>query len=351
MRKLFSSFFLLSFITACAAPTSAPAQNFIVENTATVESAPIQFTPIPTITEAAQATAQIVSELPTSTPPTVISGSINVIKFKANGTYVDVADSIAAGSSKTYSINAMKGQIMSISVLPQTSEGEWGYVPMQIKGADGSVLCPILAGSECMFWRGVLPSSQEYYVTLMPNGNVPGFIMRVAVNPPGKAAQYFEYNNTSTGLSLTYPDTFAPSLPVVGNYKIDPELTLHFIDSKTYEKTNLGEVYVFVGSSSDASVVLTCTELNQNGGGPEQLVGNETINGFTFTHSTSEGAGAGNYYEQEVYRMVNQNKCYEVIFFIHSANIGNFTPGTVTEFNSDELMQRFFEVFNTLAIK
>ncbi len=342
--------FLLSFLTACAAPTSAPAQATVIDNT----PLPVQvakFTPIPTFTAEAQSAVQPAAELPTFTPVAPQSTQPNAIQFSANGTYTDITDSIALGSSKTYSINAMKGQVMSISVLPQISEGEWGYIPIQIKGADGSVLCPQAENSECMFWRGKLPSSQDYFVTLTPNGEVPSFVMRVAINPPGKNTQYFKYNNPKTGVSLTYPDTFSPAVPVVGNYKTVPELTLQFIDSINYDKTNLSEVYLFISSTSDAQVVATCTEPNQNAGGPEQVVGDEVINGYTFVHSTSEGAGAGNYYEQEIYRVVNKNVCHEIIFFIHSTNAGNYPPGTITEFDRDALTQIFLDIFDTFLIK
>ncbi len=338
MKKIISFVFLLSFIAACA----APAQTSVIENTALpVET--VQFTPIPTFT----AEVQLTADFPTFTPP----GQPDAIQFKTNGTFADIKDTIATGASKTYSINAMQGQIMSISILPQIPDGGWGYIPMQVKGADGSILCPQSADSECIFWRGVLPSSQDYFVTLTPNGEVPQFVMRVAINPPGQDAQNFQYNNFATGLSLTYPDTFAPALPVVGNYKINPELTLHFIDSEAYEKTNLSEVYLFVSSTSEAQTVATCTEPNQSGGGPEYSVGNEVVNGLTFIHSTSEGAGAGNYYQQEIYRMVNKNVCHEVIYFIHSTNIGNYPPGIVTEFDRDALMQKLFSVFSTFTIK
>jgi len=351
MKKLLSFFtstalsagFLLFFLVACAAPSTAPSQT---ENTA-LPSEPVQFTPIPTFT----AEVPPPTSFPTFTPPTTLPGQLNVIQFAANGTYADITDTIALGSSKTYSINAMQEQIMSISILPQIPDGDWGYIPMQIKGADGSILCPQSANSECMFWRGVLPTSQDYFVTLTPNGDVSQFVMRVAINPPGKDAQYFQYNNPATGLSLTYPDIFAPAIPVVGNYKTSPELALRFIDSKAYDKTNLSEVYLFVSSTSDAQVVATCTEPNQNGGGPEQVVGNDAINGFTFVHSSSDGAGAGNYYQQEIYRMVNKGICHEVIYFIHSTNIGNYTPGTVTEFDRDAIMQKLYGVFSTFTIK
>jgi hypothetical protein len=350
MKKILLFVFLLLFITACAAPTSAPVKTSVIQNTALPTEA-VQFTPIPTFTAEVQQTIQPTAGFPTFTPPTALSGQPSQIRFVANGTYTDVTDAIATGSSKTYSINAMKGQIMSISILPQIPDGNWGYIPMQVKGADGSILCPQLADSECMFWRGALPSSQDYFVTLTPNGDVPQFVMRIAINPPGKDVQYFQYNNPATGMSLTYPDTFAPAVPVVGNYKINPELTLHFINSKTYDKTNLGEVYMFIGSSSDAQTVATCTQPNQNGGGPEYPVGNEVVNGLTFVHSTSEGAGAGNYYQQEIYRMVSKNVCYEVVFYIHYTNASNYTPGTVTEFDRDAVMQSFYDIFSTLTIK
>ena len=346
MRKLLAFIFLLSFLTACAAPTSTPAQPSAIENTALPT-----FTPIPTLTAEVQAVIAPTEDIPTSTPSSAPAGELNVIQFNANGTHADITDSLAFGSSKTYSINAMKGQIMSISILPQIPDGGWGYIPIQVRGADGSVLCPKSTDSECMFWRGALPSSQDYYVTLTPNGDVPQFVMRVAVNPPGKDVQYFQYNNFATGLTLTYPDTFAPAIPVVGNYKTDPDLTLNFIDSQAYDKTNLSEVYLFVSSTSDSQVVATCTEPNEKGGGPEQLIGDEVVNGHTFVHSTSDGAGAGNYYQQEIYRMVSEDVCHEVIYFIHYTNIGNYPPDTVKEFDRDAIFQELYGVFSTFTLK
>jgi hypothetical protein len=359
---LSTSFLLPLLVTACAAPASAPAQTNVIGNTAlptevientALPAEPVEFTPIPTYTATAEVppTIRPTADIPTITPTAAQPVHSNVIRFKANGTYTDITDSILTGASKTYSVNAMKGQIMSVSILPLLPEGGWGYIPIQIKGADGGILCPQLENSECMFWRGALPSSQDYFITLTSNGDVPQFIMRVAINPPGKGAQYFQYNNPATGVSLTYPDTFAPAISVVGNYKTSPELSLYFIDSETYDKTNLSEVYLFISSTSDAQVVATCTEPNLNVGAPEQLIGKEIINGYAFVHSTTEGAGAGNYYTQEIYRMLNKNVCHEVIYFIHYTNAGNYPPGTITEFDSDALMQKLYGVFSTFTIK
>jgi hypothetical protein len=335
-------FLLLAiFLSACAAPVSAP----------TAEPAFIQLTPSGTFTQIPTSTAILPSvtptaDLPTQTPSAVISGQSNEIRFPANGTYADVVDSIATGASKTYSVNAMQGQMMSVSILPQAEAAS--TISMQIKGADGSVLCPKSVDEQCLFWRGILPASQDYFITLAPDGEGLQFVLRVAINPPGMGFQYFEFKS-ATGLSLTYPDTFAPALSVQGNYKTEPTLTLQLIESELYEKTNLSEVYLMFSSTSDTGIVATCTEPNQSGGGgPENPAGEEVVNGLTFVHSTAEGAGAGNYYQQEIFRTVHNNACHEVIFFIHFTNASNYTPGTVTEFNRDAVMRNLEAVLSMI---
>ena len=345
MKKIPSFLLLVAFLSACAAPAPTPVAEVAVEPAQMIQLTPIgTFTPIPTSTAVPPTEG-----FPTFTPPTAEPGQPIEIRFPANGTYVDLTDNIVAGGSKTYSLNAMQGQIMSVSILPQAEAAS--TISMQIKGADGSALCPMAAEEQCLFWRGMLPASQDYFITLTPDGEGLQFVMRVAINPLNRGFQYFDFKS-ATGLSLTYPDTFAPALPVQGNYKTEPALTLQLIESELYEKTNLSEVYLMFSSTAEAQTVATCTEPNQNGGGgPEYPVGEEIVNGLTFVHTTTEGAGAGNYYQQEIFRTVQNNACHEVIFFIHFTNASNYTPGTVTEFNRDAVMRNLQAVLSMIAIK
>lgn len=339
MKKSFSLLLLIGFLAACAAPAAEPAQVILPM---------VTIVPSPTFT-AVPPTVALTEGFPTFTPPTVEAGKPIEICFPANGTYVDVTDNIVAGGSKTYSLNAMQGQVMSVSILPQADAAS--TILMQIKGADGTIFCPTVDDPQCMFWRGILPASQDYFITLAPVVDVSQFVMRVAINPPGRLFQYFQFDS-DTGLSLTYPDTFAPALPMQGNYKTDPVLTLQLIETALYEKTNLSEVYLMFSSSADPQVVSTCTEPNQNGGGgPEYPVGEEVYNGLTFVHSTTEGAGAGNIYRQEIYRTVNNNTCYEIINYIHSTNIGNYPPeANVTEFDQDGVWQHLQSVLSMVKV-
>ena len=341
MKKIISFFVGLSILMIACNVSETP-----------IADPPMQFTLVPTFTSAPP-TEQPVQATATSVPvqQPASNGPVPII-FDVNGTYKDVVDSVPAGSSKTYSFTASKGQITSISAFPQVAVGDWGYVRLQIAGADGALLCPQAPDTECSFWRSALPSSQNYFVTVSSEGAVVNFILRVAINPPGKDSQSFQYNNPSTGLSLTYSDMFAPSVPPYGNYKTPPELALQLIDPTIYKKTNLGQAYLFISSTSDLQIVATCTEPSPAASEIEQVIGNEVINGYTFVHSTSVGAGAGNFYQQEIYRTVNKNICYEVIYYLHSANIGNFPADSgITEFDLNAVIQKFYSVFSTFSIE
>jgi hypothetical protein len=292
------------------------------------------------------------SALPTFTStPLPQHDGIYPIRFASNGTYIDVVDSLLAGASKTYSINAMKGQVMSISIL-LSANSSWTVVPMKIVGADGTVLCPPEENDRCYFWRGVLPATQDYFVTLTPEVDVWDFTMRVAIDPPGTTSQSFQYLSNNQEVSFSYTDDFAQVLfPEMYIYKFTPELALQFIDTESLVDTNLSEAYFMFGASDDAGIVESCTQ-PVSLGGQEIIIGEVNIGGTPFLRSEAVGLGAGNAYEQTYYRTVYGGYCYEVTFFVHSTNIGNYPPESgVREFDRDALIQKFEAILSTLFIK
>jgi hypothetical protein len=320
-----------------------------------VASTPLPATPTPAISQDVSATpsssptvgaANTATNTSTPAPVTNPGGSAAPIQFGPNGTYADVIDSIKAGESKTYSVRALKGQVMSIS-FHQNDESEWTYITMTIIGADNAPLC----ADACEFWRGVLPATQDYFVTVTPTADALNFVMRVAINPPGAATQSFVYENKYRNASFSYNDMFAPAFFPNGQvYKIQPELALQFIDTQSYTNTNLIEAYFLFGSSTDAQVLASCTE-PASLAGPETVVGDVSINGVSFTRSEASGVGAGNIYEQTYYRAAHNGTCYEITEFIHYGNIGNYNPGTVKEFDRAALVQKFDQILSTLAFQ
>ncbi len=257
------------------------------------------------------------------------------IEFGAGGTWAQY-DGTLDDSSKSvrYVLSAMQGQVMSVSIVES-----W---PFFVDVSNGGNL--IGNGQRVHpFWRGTLPATGDYFVnvrTQMP-GN---YTLRVAINLPGRAHQTFDYQHSL--FSLRYSDEFSPTTYApVGDFKGSPSLILNFINSDFYGPiTNLSEAYFIVNTVADTG---TCTQLTAPG---EILLGTKIFNSNTFTSSQFVGAAAGNIYEQLFYRTALNGTCYEIVFFMHSGNIGNYTPGTVAEFNRAALLQKFEEVlasFNT----
>ncbi len=296
-------------------------------------------TSIPTPTPVPTATLE-----PTPTPNVVYDAQAKAdrVSFAPNATWVEVDSSLAANTSKRFVLSAMQYQTMSVSVQ------EGIAFTVEVAGADKKVLSD--ANNPQFYWRGVLPSTQDYTVTVASQAGGP-FTLRIAINPPGLSNQYFEYVDPQYGVLLDYSDEFAPinwQLPI--NTKGTPLLTLYFIEpSYYYPTTNLNEVALELTASSDPGVVATCTTPAADSG--ETVSGQVTVHGYTFTQSEFVGAAAGNRYDQVFYRTVASSKCIEVIFFIHTGNIANYPPGTVVEYDRVRLLHQLEGVLDTFNAK
>jgi hypothetical protein len=286
---------------------------------------------------------------PTITPaPLPGDQGIFPIQFKSNGTYVDIIDSISGGSSKTYSMVALQGQVMSISIL-QSMERDLTSILITVVGADGTTLCPSKVNTECYFWRGVLPASQEYLVKLTPVVDMTNFVMRVAINPPGTEIQSFQYLSKNRNVSFQYSDEFAPArYPEMYNYTLEREMALQCIDTNFFEGTNLTEAYFLLGASGDDDIVKRCYQ--PTGSAENDAVVNVVIiHGRKFVCFEWTGVWTGHIFDQVVYRTIFQSVCYEVTFLIHHVNAGNYVP-VLKEFDHTALMQKFESIFSTIRI-
>ena len=116
--------------------------------------------------------------------------------------------------------------------------------------------------------------------------------------------------------------------------------------------TNLSEAYLIfsiVTANQDPTIASTCTQPFTN---PAEIVTDPVkINNYTFTRTEFNGAAAGNLYDQISYRTVYNSNCFEVIFLFHSGNIGNYSPGTVVEFDRAALLKKFEGVLATFLAK
>lgn len=371
MRKITLMLTLVFLVAACLPselnqqPNSPALQTAIANTSQAYSQQPTAIITSPSPIETNTEAGLVVESTPTLNSPSLNNLPISTplysdpfsrtILFDTNGTYKDiVVDSIPAGESRTFSINAMKGQIMSVSIWRY--DGAESYLPkFRIMSADGAILCPA-ANQQCLFWRGVLPSTQNYFVifTADPSWAAASFMMRVAINPLGVEKQYFQYKNSATGVALTYSDLFAPTGGFLdgyistGSYKIQPEFILHLIDAKAFENTNLNATYMTIGSTRDSQITSTCLETNWNGL-TEQVVGVENLYGYDVLHSKRDGVASGHLGEEDIYRMLYNKTCYEIIYHIHSVDIGYLASGTVA-FDRSAIIQEMNDIFSSFAI-
>jgi hypothetical protein len=320
-----------SILTSSASATPVPDVDF------TATPLPLPTISFPTPQPTSQATISTVPE-----------SSIRQILFSQNATVQSVPGGLDAGESLTYSLNAFQGQIMSISIHTQQPESQNRF-QLEIKGSDGVLLCPI-KNYECPFWRGALPSTQEYFITVSSQVS-DLYIMEVAINPIGTANQYFTHSDPLGRFTLSFSDEFSYANYLGAQvYKFRPELVLQYIDIRQYIPTNLSESYFLIGISDDSQQIATCTELASIAG-LETNIGEVNINGISYTRSEVQSAAAGNIYEVIYHRTVQEGHCYEVIYFMHYGNIGNYVPGEVKEFDRAELLQNFEDILATVKFK
>jgi hypothetical protein len=66
--------------------------------------------------------------------------------------------------------------------------------------------------------------------------------------------------------------------------------------------------------------------------------------------ATSGDAGAGNLYDETVYALKGSHPCLAIRYFVHSTNVGNYTPGTVKQFDRAGLFGTFDRIRSTFAL-
>jgi hypothetical protein len=108
-------------------------------------------------------------------------------------------------------------------------------------------------------------------------------------------------------------------------------------DSRIYIEAKQG--------TSTCSALVANIELIGSSGSMEETV---TYKDNTYRAVTYSEAGAGNFYETDVYAIGNTQNCYEITRFIHITNITNYEVGTVVSFDRaalDEAMRIVLESF------
>ena len=153
------------------------------------------------------------------------------------------------------------------------------------------------------------------------------------------------YTDASKTFSFSFPSQF----PLFGELGYSQDWVLNSTSSglllaevmipKSFEPgTNFGESKFTIGVSSDPDAVSQClTPQFPN----MEKISTTTVNGTQFTKFIFSDAGAGNFYDTTSYRTIYNGGCYAIEYTIHSGNIDNYPPGTVTAFDENKIRNIF----------
>jgi hypothetical protein len=111
---------------------------------------------------------------PTSapSPPPSPTAEATRIEFGPGMTYANITGELATGGIARYVLRAQASQLMEVSLL--TGEG----IELSIEGADGTAL---KSGAGAPFFRGTVPSSQDYLLVLAAGDQAVSYTMSVVI--------------------------------------------------------------------------------------------------------------------------------------------------------------------------
>ncbi len=117
-------------------------------------------------------------------------------------------------------------------------------------------------------------------------------------------------------------------------------------DAFADKKTNFNEAWMTVDFDTNKTGE-QCADVSADPNA--KALPDETINNATYRVYQTSDAAAGNLYNTKIYRAMVNSVCVEVAQTVHTGNIGNYDPGTVSEFDTKQTDAIFAEMFKGLT--
>ena len=179
-------------------------------------------------------------------------------------------------------------------------------------------------------------------------------ILKISTPSPAqdKTSKWNSYTSPAKfGFSIKYPDDFGFNTDL---RKIIPQSYIPVCDEgaktvagciyysgRDYEGTNFDaagvEIVMIKGLKSPAECYLIGTAE------PKKV----SINGVEFAYAEQNEGAAGHFSSDRIYRSLKGGDCYQLRARVAFTNLGNYEPGTITEFNIQEVWQKLQDVIET----
>ena len=161
-----------------------------------------------------------------------------------------------------------------------------------------------------------------------------GVVALTLIATAAQAGGWHDYRDPQGRWSISYPEGWHVDTNHVYS-ALGPGKEIRgvaFIVPENFTKgTNLGDdSYLAVETLPSAAACTASAFLDDAIDQPRTIAGKH---GITWSVQDGSDAGAGNIYEETVQAAVGSKPCIATRAFAHSANIGNFDPGTVKAFD------------------
>lgn len=152
------------------------------------------------------------------------------------------------------------------------------------------------------------------------------------------------YTNSKYNFSFSYPNSFTQVTPTYGN--LSNQIIQVQLGNTDYPKTNFGDADFNISQEAAANLV-ACLKFQYPAAPSSATPAQKEINGINYYVLTGDDAGAGNFYSSTIYRTFINGNCFELNETIHTTNIGNYTPGTVTQIDTAPIQTMLDGVLNS----
>ena len=234
--------------------------------------------------------------------------------------------------------NAMQGQSAEILVL---QGGQPADAALAMAAPNGQPLQTYNIGRPD--WRGVLPQSGDYHLSIAAPHGLAGMTLRVTIYPLPREPK--PVTDTGVGFTLTYDGRyFHPQKPGVFPNEV---FGLNLAYKDFFMNTNLQEAFFVMGLESINNAD-SCLNTPPEGIAIQSAVGTWRVNGVNYRYYIGDEGAAGNFYHADIFRTYIHSRCITVYLYTHTTNINNYTPGSVTPYDKKGVLAQFKRVFFTL---
>lgn len=149
------------------------------------------------------------------------------------------------------------------------------------------------------------------------------------------------FQSVDYGVALAYPEFYKVSEPAV--FYLESPLLALSTPENFRPGTNLVDGILTLSTGAASGCYRGINDPSRS------LTEQEKIGGVVFYKDTMVGAAAGNTYDSQIYRTVQNSRCYEAVLTVHTGNIGNYEPGTVSEVDKIDIFVALRKVLENIS--